>query len=531
MKKIFQKNSKTILYLALLLIVYLPYIFSVGYSPGDDSFHVYFIQENPSIFENIKQNLSISPARPVSGIILGFAHGIIENNIVIYNLISFSLWIISGLILRNSFKLIINKEFSKIFFLIFSFPYLCFSIFLGNHVWAGYILFIFFWSIAFYFQIKFYNNKKNIYFVFFSFFLIISIFTFELIISLLIINILIPIFFKANKKNFILNFIIVLLFALLYFFFKTYFLPSVFNTTVYGYSEVNITTFLQSVYFFYAISVENIILLLSSLKYSLNFFSIILFLCIFFIFKNFKKNLELKSNLIFIIFFLSFISCFLIFLISGYPAVTYGHYNKTLVAAFLCFSFIISYLFLYFNVNKYFIILFIFLVINSTYIQIKNHAEATKIKKNLIKQLIINIKKNDIKSDDIILVNSNLFVKNNYNNEEIVFTTWDLKFRILNKTKKNINFWLINDRLVNDVGYYPVANFMNSDYLRKESSKKVTLFYFEYNEKFNSFVIFNDKNDILKKIKYLKDNKINPDRYILREKIRLRLKKIIYEIL
>lgn len=531
MKIVSKKNYNNLLFLGLIIIVYLPYILLVGFSQGDDFFHVNFIEQNPSIIENIKVNLSMSPARPIASIILGFMHSIVRNNIVIYNLISFCLWITSALILKNCFKVIVNKDFAKIFFIIFSFPYLCFSIFIGNTMWSGYILFIFFWSIAFYFQIKFYKKNDYVYQIAYLFFLIISIFTFELIISLLIINCLVPLIFKMDKIKFSINFIIILLFSFFFLFFKTYLLPNFFDVEIYGYSEINLKTFLQGVYFFYAITFENTILLLNSLKHSLNFTSLFIFLFIFFIFRNFKKRQKLKKHFIFIIFLLSLLSCFLIFLISGYPAVTYGHYNKTLVAAFLSLSFIISYMILYFKLNKLIIIMLIFLMVNSTYIQINNYSKATKIKKDLIKKLSINIKNNDITMEDIILVNSPLFVKNNYNNEEIVFTTWDIKFRILNTTKKDSNFWLINDRLINNLNYYPVANFMNSNYLRNDSIKQVRLFYYEYNDKLKNFEVFNNKDDVLKKIEYLKDNKINSDKYILREKIRLRLKKIIFEIL
>ena len=154
MKQISKKNSKTLLFLGLILIIYIPYILSVGFSQGDDFFHVNFIEKNPNIIENIKLNLSISPARPVGSIILGFTHSVVKNNIVIYNLISLILWISSAVILKNTFKVLINKEFSKIFLVIFSFPYICFSIFIGNTMWSGYILFVFFWAISFNFQIK-----------------------------------------------------------------------------------------------------------------------------------------------------------------------------------------------------------------------------------------------------------------------------------------------------------------------------------------------------------------------------------------
>lgn len=531
MKKILKKNYRNLLILGLIAIVYLPYILLVGYGQGDDFFHVNFIEKNPSIIENIKANLSISPARPVSSIILGFAHSTVGNNIAIYNLISFCLWIVSALILKNCFKVIVNKDFAKIFFIIFSFPYLCFSIFIGNTMWSGYILFIFFWSIAFYFQIK--SHKRNDYFyqILYLFFLIISLFTFELIISLLIINCLVPLIFKINKVKFLINFTIILFFSLFFLFFKTYFLPNFFNVEIYGYTEVNLKNFLQGIYFFYAISFENIILLLNSLKHSLNVTSLFIFVFIFFIFRNFKKKQKLKKHFIFIIFFLSLLSCFLIFLISGYPAVTYGHYSKTLVPAFLSLSFIISYIILYFKLNKYIVIILIFLMANSTYIQINNYADATKIKKDLIKKLSTYLEKYNVTNEDTILVNSPLFVKNNYNNEEIMFTTWDIKFRILNITKKNVNFWLISDRLINNSSYYPIANFMNSNYIRNNSVKQSKLFYYEYNNKFSNFEVLDSKENVLIKIKNLKDRKINSDDYILREKIRLQFKKIVQDLI
>ena len=112
-----------------------------------------------------------------------------------------------------------------------------------------------------------------------------------------------------------------------------------------------------------------------------------------------------------------------------------------------------------------------------------------------------------------------------------MFTTWDIKFRILNITKKNTNFWLINDRLINNLSYYPVANFMNSNYLRNDFVKQPKLFYYEYNNKLNNFEVLNSKEDVLIKIEHLKDRKINSDNYILREKIREQLKKIILDLI
>ena len=200
-----------------------------------------------------------------------------------------------------------------------------------------------------------------------------------------------------------------------------------------------------------------------------------------------------------------------------------------LVPAFLCFSVIVSYSFIYFELNKWLLIIFVYFVINTTSIQIDNYSEATKIKKKLIDKLILNIEINDINENDTILVNSPLFVPNNFNNEEIVFTTWDLKFRTFNLLEKNFNFWLISDRLINNVSYYPLHNFMNSKFMRSDSDN-FQLFYFEYQTTSNSFEKFTNKTEFLNKLNELKKNKVNSDGYIFREKIRLWMKNFIYNL-
>ena len=531
MKFFIQENKKIFIYFFLFLIVYVKYIFFVGLSPGDDYFHLNFVENNPSFIENIKLNYLISPARPISSLMLGIIHPLVGNNIIIYNFISLFLWISCAFILKETFKLLINKEFSEIFFIIFSFPYLCFSVFYGNLLWSNYILFIFFWSISIFFQVKYYNYNNNNYKLLYYFFLIISIFTFELIISLLIINILLPINFKIKKKNIILNFFLILTFSLVYFFYKFYLIPYLIGSSIYGVAEFGLKNFLQGVYFFYSVAVENFILLIQSINFSLNYVSFIILILVIYLFFDFKIKESINNRFILIIFVLSLISCSIIYFISGYPAITYGHYSKTLVPAFFSFSTIISYLFVRFKINKWLLGIVIFLVINSTYIQINNYAEATKIKNNLVDGLVNNINKIDIMQNDIIVVNAPLFVNNNYNNEEIVFTTWDLKFRILNITKKNFNFWLINNRLIENTNYYPLHNFLNSKYLKSDSFDQHRIIYYEYNNGLYNFEIFLNKSELEKKISDLRVNKINKNKYIFREKIRLKIKKIILNII
>lgn len=530
MKSVLKKNTNNLFFLFLLFVVYFKYILFVGFSPGDDTFHINYIKDNPGIIDNIVQNFLMTPARLVGGFMVGLFHPILTDNNMYFNLVSLTLWMGTGLFLKKTLKLLINKKFSDLFFLIFSFPYLCFSIFYGNLLWAYYILFLFFWSISFFSQVKYLEFKSKKYFFLYYIFFLISLFTFELIIPLLIINILLPIHYK-NKKFLIKNFTIIFSLSLVFLIYKIYIVPNITNLPIYGVSSFNFISILQGLYFFYAITIENIILLFQSIKFSFNFFSLSILILLILLLKNFNHKKILNKNIILLIFILSLISNIIVFFISGYPAITYGHYNKMLVSAFFSFTFLITYFFIYFNINKWLLISFLFLIINSTYTQVNNYAKATKIKNDLLENLSKEVIKNNFNRNDIVLVNSPLFVQQNFNNEEIVFTTWDLKYAILNKTQKNLNFWLISDRLINYSSYYPVANFMNSEYLRNDSNDDIKVFYYQYENNPNNFEIFQTKIEVLKKINYLKNNPENIDKFILREKIRLEMKNMIFRLL
>ena len=119
---------------------------------------------------------------------------------------------------------------------------------------------------------------------------------------------------------------------------------------------------------------------------------------------------------------------------------------------------------------------------------------------DLLENLSDEVLKNNFNRNDIVLVNSPLFVQQNFNNEEIVFTTWDLKYAILNKTQKNLNFWLISDRLIRYPSYYPVANFMNSDYLNNEINDDLKVFYYQNRNNSGNFEIYQTREEVLKKL-------------------------------
>ena len=72
---------------------------------------------------------------------------------------------------------------------------------------------------------------------------------------------------------------------------------------------------------------------------------------------------------------------------------------------------------------------------------------------------------------------------------------------------------------------------MNSEYLRNKSNDDIKVFYYQYENNFNNFEIYETREEVLKKINYLKNNPKNIDKFILREKIRLAMKNIIFRFL
>ena len=89
-----------------------------------------------------------------------------------------------------------------------------------------------------------------------------------------------PIYFKIKKKNIISNFLLILTFSLVYFIYKVYLIPYFIGASIYGVTEFGLKNFLQGIYFFYSVTVENFILLIESINFSLNYISFIILILI-----------------------------------------------------------------------------------------------------------------------------------------------------------------------------------------------------------------------------------------------------------
>ena len=127
-----------------------------------------------------------------------------------------------------------------------------------------------------------------------------------------------------------------------------------------------------------------------------------------------------------------------------------------------------------------------------------------------------------------MIANVPFFLKDNYNNEIVFFTTWNIKAHLNLLSSINLNIWPVSHRILTDSKFYPNHNILNQ--LKFISDKnKIYYYQFEENNDESIFEYLGDKHDMLKKFELIKLEKINNHPIILREKIRLRLIRFIQD--
>lgn len=537
----FLNKQKLFIYTIILLVIYVYFNFvnNIGIGPGDDSGYLQRF-DNDNFFKLLHDEILLSPARPVSGLLISVIGFLFKNNFFYFSMFSILNWFFVILIIIKIFITNLGEKFSKIFFSLSLFPFFSLSVFNSNHLYAGYIFTLLLWAFGLFFQKKFLENKKIFDFIFFFVFTLLSLFSLEYVFILFILNFFLEnIFFQNKKFYFIQNLIRIglplLTIIVIFLIYKTLiikiFLPDI---GIYGFS-FHWSNILQSFYYFYSISIEVLILLISSLFKGNIIDKLIFILPVAFItFCIFKTKISINSNKN-NIFLFSIIFCIIsysfIFLISGYPSITYGYYNRMLLPAFLLLSMLISYFLSRSSKSKKIIFFFIFLlIINSTKIQLDNYVKASNVRNFIIKDLSQKLKsfKFDKNQKYILVANVPPFLKENYNNEEIFYLSWDITNRVQLLSKTQIYIYPISHRLVMDKNYYPNHNVFKND----EILEKKNILYYEYNIDLNTkseILKFDTKKNFYDFIELTKGREINKIEFILNEKNRLAMKNFIYD--
>ena len=433
-KEMINEKFKNVIFNKAYLIILLYFFFHLLSSRYlefyyDDWYFLSIFNNNSSFIENFHKLRDIYLVRPVGLIYLTFLSLFEYEKIFSIYISNVFIWVLSGLIIVKSVKKKLPNFSDNFFLAIFLFPSISTTLIYSPIIQGLSTISIFLWSISIWFISK-PNNNFNI--LISIFFILLSMFSYELTVSLLPINVFLyamnkKIIYKKLKVQLLLLIKIILIFLILIFTFYLIqnFLGSYSDTTTikYGFFEKDFFTNLKK-YFFKPITL--IFIEIPSFWYNgffsflLNYKLLDLFIIILInilLFTEIKK-IKVCKDLSLIVFYnltlgLVFIGIFLVYLIATSVPDLNGYYNRGLLGLHVCLTFFLIQLNQYqYVLKKTFMILSI-LIINLNLI---SFLEQSKIHKenSFLRQEIINKTGDIINNEKLIFTNFTTYSKNKY---------------------------------------------------------------------------------------------------------------------
>jgi|TARA_B100001971_G_scaffold190562_1_gene193430 hypothetical protein len=530
--------------LLIFMIVYAKHIVYGG--PGLDDELSYLVQANNDTL-SLSALIGPRPERFLYGLSQYVMAGVFKEKFFLYIIAQLSTWVITIAIINKFIKIIFDENVGRIFYLLS--PHIIFAsaIVYSPYKVGGYELSLLLWALHINILMS-YLSKNRITLYYLSYiFLLLSLFALEYIIGLLVISIIFPVIYKMINKEeptrnlhyLLVKFITpVIIVCISYFLFKVYISKLFFftETQIYGFTPFSLKSLFQALYFFITILVEFPIMLIEVIpnlfKWKVFFLAFGVTLFYFYLLNEFNKrkaNINYKTNDRFYVwmFLISLVSCSSIFLFSGYPSSTFGPYNKMMLPSFLIISILVSYCFSKMLTKSWMFIPTIISVlwISSMIIQVDNFVSAWKIRQLIMNDLKNQLQTVTLRENSILVANIPYFLKQNYNNEPVTYTTRAFKSHLKLIGAEEVLAFPICYRIITDRTFYPAHNFIN--YL-SDMNENSNYLYYEYEEGSERGVLEQlfDKISLLEKFDEIKVNKINYHPIILREKIRLAFKKI-----
>jgi hypothetical protein len=429
MTSLFKKNW----FAGTLVISFLLYHFKIGSNLEfyyDDWFFINIIKNSDSFFQNFNILREIYIVRPVGMIYLTFLTFFEYGSIIYIYIFNIFLWLLSGMIVAQ----VLSKKlplFSKYFFLFF---YLIPSIsnsFIYSPIIQGLgTVSVFFWSVSLYLVPK--KNKLH----FSILFIFLSLFTYELTIALVPLNIFLYMVSRDLLKNkinqqliFILKLFCLSLFLLILFYVLQKYLGSFSEAKIikYGFLEKD---FIENVVKYFFTPFKLILIEIPSLWinglvlfYSnINFLDFLLLITVnvIILYSLFKKkiiNEKISLKYLFwynLILVIIFIGIFLMYLVATSVPDLKGYYNRGLLGLHIWISLFLMQLLYFKNYLRIVFITIGIFVINlnliSFYEQEKIHLNNSLIRKEIIKNTFEIANK-----DDLIFVNFETYSETKYN--------------------------------------------------------------------------------------------------------------------
>tara|TARA_Y100000310_G_C20695809_1_gene825613 strand:+ start:200 stop:1870 length:1671 start_codon:yes stop_codon:yes gene_type:complete len=535
----------------VILIVYIPFVIGGGFGPSDDLALVY---NSDAGFGSLLSSFITSESqasRPLSSIIYSIVFSIFGESPRPYIVLQLSIWFASIVILSKIVKLFLGEISAVLFIFLGAMPIFSSAVIFSSYL-ISYTLSILLWAISLILILKYVISGSRSHYWLSYFFLTSGLFFIEIILPLLLMNILLPLIIEQNRKTketdmkkmiglkyiYPIVFIMVIFFVFKVFITNIYISPSE-NSNIYGLS-LSAKSILQSIYYFFALIIEIPIMLIETIPFLINPSILITSILIstFSCYLLFNKNIILtqrfstNDNKIARQFInlskFGIICCPIIFILSGYPAVTFGHYNKMMIPTQILVTILISW-YLGKILNRSQIILPIVLLIlwsSSMIIQIEGFIDSWEIRKSVLSDCSEKLNAADLGKNPYLIASVPFFTQNNYNNEHVFWLSWDfssgLKLFGLDKLLSPFPFcW----QTLTNKDYYPLHNINR---FLSELPQDANIWFYEYEIKSrkSEFRRLINVDDLDRQLTVLESAKTNYHRIILRQRVRMKIKTL-----
>ena len=447
----------------LALLLYVPFILFGGFGTSDDLSLVAHI--GPDYWQDLKYSLSRSGhiSRPIYGFVQTTLLHLFGSSYLLYNIFRLLLW--AALIYIA--HLVFNKSLGRNSTLLFLF-FLSFPIFASSHLFnamqMGYILSIIFFLLA----LRTTQNQKGketfrFYLVYVSWSLL----------ALLSCEIVFPLFLfpllqlRSTSKNsrvfrnvLLITGLVFLAVLILKFVIGPYYQI---GDTAYGFSFSS-HSILQGLYYFFALFVEFPLLLLEVVPFyfsePLLWLSILVIPLVYY--SNVESNKQWNKRT-FLHALITIFACCFIFILSNYPAVTYGLYNKMLLPSHLFVALVLALLCIRLLNSKLYVLSYFIAVLwfASMEMQVINSIRSWDKRVEVYDRIVPILDEEN--ALDYIFVEVPYFLNSNYNNEPVFSLIEDFQGGLILKdySGDSEQVFPFTSKMLSDSLYWSNHNILN----------------------------------------------------------------------
>lgn len=335
---------------------------------------------------------------------------------------------------------------------------------------------------------------------------------------------------KVSVKAFLINALPVAMLMLAYVIFK-FAVSSFAEDGPYGLA-LNVASVFQALYFFASITLGVLMLLLETIPHLISSpwaWSALLVLPLhYFLRKTAVANTERNDvKPILKVLLITLFLCVFVFLLSGYPAVTYGNYNKMMLPAFVVFCLLFGHLLSMALNGKFWplVLPVVFLWVFSMNVQVDNFIRSWEFRTAVLSDLSQKLNSTDMGADAVVVANVPYFTPNDLNSEHVFWLHWDFTAGAkLYGLGKQVELYPFCHRTLMDSEVYPLHNV--NTFL--EQRKPENIWVYEMDGETVRAKLFQvrsfERYKAQRALEPLNDHQLTP-RALLRQKIKVLVKK------